>query len=286
MKIQKAVIPTAGFATRLLPATRTVPKQMMPVLDRPAIHYTVEEAVQAGIRQIVLVISPGQESIVAYFDSLRELEGVLERKGETELLEEMRQISKMADVSHVYQEKPLGLGHAVLMAREAVGDEPFAVFLPDDVIWSADSTVGRMVEIFGERGGSVIGVREVPDGEISSLGIIDPRPVEESLFRVEGLVEKPSLQEAPSRLAIVGRYVLTPEVFEMLEKVRPGALGEIQLTDAISMLLSEQDVYAYRFPGAHFDVGTPLGLLKTSVYAALKREDVSDEFRAWIEGLP
>ena len=222
---------------------------------------------------------------MAYFDRLRELEGVLERKGDTELLEEMRQIPKMADVSHVYQERPLGLGHAVLTAREAVGDEPFAVFLPDDVIWSADSTVGRMAEIFGERGGSVIGVREVQDREVSSLGIIDPVPVEECLFRVKGLVEKPPLREAPSRLAIVGRYVLTPEVFEKLEQVRPGALGEIQLTDAISMLLSEQDVYAYQFPGAHFDVGTPLGLLKTSVYAALNREDVSDEFRAWIEGL-
>lgn len=282
MKVRKAVIPTAGFGTRFLPATRSVPKVLIPVLDRPAIHYSVNEAARAGIQQIVLVISHGQEGVGDYFDPMPELEQALERRGNSVVLEQMHEISTMAEVSYVYQDQPLGLGHAVLCARNVVDSEPFAVLLPDDLIWSDVPTIGTMVEIFDEYQSSVIAAKEVPDHDVPNVGIIDPKPGDGTLSQVAGLVEKPARENAKSNLAIIGRYVLTPEVFGMLERVRPGALGEIQLTDAIAMLLSIQDVYAHRFSGAHFDIGTPLGLLKASVYVALHREDISTDFRDWL----
>ena len=285
MKIRKAVIPAAGLGTRFLPATRTVPKVMIPVLDRPAIHYVVKEAAQAGIERIILVVSPGQESIGDYFHRSPDLEGALRRRGHNAMLKLMIDISDMAEIRCVFQEQQLGLGHAVLSARSEIGDEPFAVFLPDDLIWSDAPTIARMIEIFSEYQGSVVAVKEVPNEAVPSLGIIDPRPVDGIVSRVVGMVEKPSPGEAPSNLAIVGRYVLPPAVFSALEKVKPGALGEIQLTDALAMLLSTQEAYAYRFPGVHFDVGTPMGLLKASVYAALQREDLSDDFREWLAGI-
>ena len=285
MKVRKAVIPAAGFGTRFLPATRSIPKVMIPVLDKPAIHYAVEEAAQAGIEHIVLVITHGQEAVGRYFERLPELEQALERRGHDAILKQMIDISDLAEISYVYQKQQLGLGHAVLTAKAAVANEPFAVFLPDDLIWSETPTIGRMLELFAEYESSVIAVKEVPDEAVSSLGIIDPRPVDDSVSRIAGLVEKPSLDEAPSKLAIIGRYVLTPEVFDAIEMARPGALGEIQLTDAIAMLLSTQKAYAYRFPGVHFDVGTPLGLLKASVYATLQREDLSDDFKEWLTGI-
>ena len=285
MKVRKAVIPAAGFGTRFLPATRSIPKVMIPVLDKPAIHYAVEEAAQAGIEHIVLVVTHGQEAVGRYFERLPELEQALERRGHDAILKQMIDISDLAEISYVYQKQQLGLGHAVLTAKAAVANEPFAVFLPDDLIWSETPTIGRMLELFAEYESSVIAVKEVPDEAVSSLGIIDPRPVDDSVSRIAGLVEKPSLDEAPSKLAIIGRYVLTPEVFDAIEMARPGALGEIQLTDAIAMLLSTQKAYAYRFPGVHFDVGTPLGLLKASVYATLQREDLSDDFKEWLTGI-
>ena len=285
MKVRKAVIPAAGFGTRFLPATRSVPKGMIPVLDRPAIHYSVSEAVAAGIEQIVIVISRGQEAIGKYFDRVPDLEQALRRRGDTAVMERMREISEMAEISCIYQDEQLGLGHAVLTARAAVGDEPFAVFLPDDLICSEAPTMGRMLQIFGEYHGSVVAVREVPDESVSSLGIIDARPMDETMYRLAGVVEKPAIEEAPSNLAIIGRYVLSPRVFEALETVQPGALGEIQLTDAIARLVSSESVYAYRFPGVHFDVGTPVGLLKASVYTALERGDISSDFREWLGGV-
>ena len=282
MKIRKAVIPAAGLGTRFLPATRTVPKVMIPVLDRPAIHYVVEEAAQAGIERIILVVSPGQESIGDYFHRSPGLEGALRRRGHNAMLKLMIDISDMAEIRCVFQEQQLGLGHAVLSARAEIGDEPFAVFLPDDLIWSDAPIIAGMIEIFSEYQGSVVAVKEVPDEAVPSLGIIDPIPIDGTVSRVVGMVEKPSPGEAPSNLAIVGRYVLPPAVFSALEKVTPGALGEIQLTDALAMLLSTQEAYAYRFPGVHFDVGTPMGLLKASVYAALQREALSDDFKEWL----
>ena len=285
MKVRKAVIPAAGFGTRFLPATRAIPKVMIPVLDRPAIHYAVEEAAQAGIEHVIFVISHAQEAIGRYFDRLPELEQALERRSDDAMLRFMLEISDMAEISYVYQKQQLGLGHAVLTARPAVGNEPFAVFLPDDLIWSETPTIGSMIDLYSEYGSSVIAVKEVPDEAVPSLGIIDPQRIDDTVSRVVRMIEKPSLAQAPSNLAIIGRYVLPPEVFDALEKVRPGALGEVQLTDAIAMLLSTQRAYAYRFPGVHFDVGAPLGLLKASVYAALHRDDLSGDLRDWIAGV-
>lgn len=285
MTVRKAVIPAAGLGTRFLPATRSVPKVLIPVLDRPPIHYAVAEAASAGIEQVVLVLSPGQESVGGYFQRNPGLEEALERSGRNALLARMRDISQMADVQSVYQEEPLGLGHAVLMARDVVGDEPFAVFLPDDVIWSDTPTIQQMVDVFSEHGGSVIAVKEVPDEAVPSLGIIDPVPIDDAVSQVVAMVEKPPLEEAPSNLAIIGRYVLTPQVFEALASIKPGALGEYQLTDAIASLISTQGVYAYRFPGFHYDVGTPQGLLKASVHAALHREDLAQGMREWLSDI-
>ena len=283
--VRKAVIPCAGFGTRFLPATRSIPKVMVPVLDRPVVHFAVEEAVQAGIEHIVLVISRGQEAICQYFDRMPDLEEALERRGNQGMLKQMLDIADMADISYVYQKQQLGLGHAVLAARAAVGRESFAVFLPDDLIWTEDPTIGRMIEMYAEYGGTIIAVKEVPDEAVSSLGIVDVTPMDGRVSRIVGMVEKPSVDEAPSNLSIVGRYVLTAEIFDALESAPPGALGEIQLTDAIRTLLSTQSAFAYKFPGPHFDVGTPLGLLRASTYAALSRGDVSGEFREWVAGV-
>ena len=281
MRVRRAVVPVAGLGTRFLPATRSVPKVMIPVLDRPAIHHTVEEASRAGIEHIVFVISEGQEAIGRYFERIPELESALVRRGHDVVSEQMVQIPDMAEFEFVYQKELLGLGNAVLAARSAIGVEPFAVFLPDDLIWSDQPTIGDMMDLYVQYQTNVIAVKEVPDAAVSSLGIIDPRPVDRLVYEIAGMVEKPSLEEAPSRLAIIGRYILTPEVFDALEKTEPGAVGEVQLTDAIASLLPTHTAYAYRFPGVHFDVGTPLGLLKASVYAALQRDDISDDFREW-----
>jgi UTP--glucose-1-phosphate uridylyltransferase len=282
MKVRKAVIPVAGFGTRFLPASKSVPKAMLPVLDTPTVHFAVKEASEAGIEHVVFVVSRHQEAVRAYFSRVPDLELALDQKGEDALLQSMLAIPKMAQISYVHQHEPLGLGHAILMARPVVGDEPFAVFLPDDIIWAESPTIGKMIEIFDRTAHSVIAVKEVPDEMVPSLGIVETGPVDGRVSEVAGLVEKPSLAEAPSNLAIIGRYVLTPKVFEALERTQPGAVGEIQITDAISTLLATQKAYAYRFPGVHFDVGSPLGLLKASIYAALRRDDLAPQLREWI----
>ena len=283
MKIRKAVIPAAGFGTRFLPVTRAIPKVMLPVLNEPAIQFSASEAAEAGIEHIVFVISRGQEATNDYFQPVLTLERALEERGNTELLHKMRGISSMVETSFVYQDEQLGLGHAVLMAKEEIGNEPFAVFLPDDIIWAESPTIGSMVGVFSERGGSVIAVKRVSDEAVPSLGIIDPEPLSNGVYGIKGMVEKPRLEDAPSNLAIVGRYVLTPEVFAALEKATPGAIGEIQLTDAIEAVRQAQGAFAYEIAGDHFDVGTPIGMLKASVYAALSREDLADEIKIWLK---
>ena len=285
MSVRKAVIPVAGYGTRFLPVTKAVPKFMLPIIDYPAIHFALEEATNAGLDQIILVMSSGQELAGRYFDRLPALEQALEQQGKREMLDKIIAISDMADIHFVTQEKQLGLGHAVLTARAFVGNEPFAVFLPDDMIWSNQPTIGSMVNIMAKHNGSVIAVKEVPDEAVSSLGIVDPKPVGDRVSEIVGMVEKPRLEDAPSNLAIIGRYLLTPEVFDALEEVEPGALGEIQLTDAIDMVRATQSVFAYEFPGDHFDIGTPPGLLKASVYSALHREDMATDFRKWLNGI-
>ena len=283
MSIRKAVIPAAGFGTRFLPVTRTIPKVMIPVLNEPAIQFSVREAADAGIEHIVFVISRGQEATNDYFQPVPSLEHALEERGNADLLKEMRDISSMMQTSFVYQDEPLGLGHAVLMAKDEIGDEPFAVFLPDDIIWADSPPIGDMIKVFSEQKSSVIAVKQVPDEAIPNLGVIDPEPLNDNVYRIKGMVEKPRLEDAPSNLAIVGRYVLTPEVFDALEQAPPGAIGEIQLTDAIEAVRAEQGAYAYKIVADHFDVGTPLGMLKASVYAALKRDDMARELKAWLK---
>ena len=283
MSIRKAVIPAAGFGTRFLPVTRTIPKVMIPVLNEPAIQFSVREAADAGIEHIVFVISRGQEATNDYFKPVPALEDALEQRGNTELLNAMREISSMIETSFVYQDEQLGLGHAVLMAKDEIGDEPFAVFLPDDIIWADSPPIGDMIKVFSEQKSSVIAVKQVPDEAIPNLGVIDPEPLNDNVYRIKGMVEKPRLEDAPSNLAIVGRYVLTPEVFDALEQAPPGAIGEIQLTDAIEAVRAEQGAYAYKIVADHFDVGTPLGMLKASVYTALKRDDMARELKAWLK---
>lgn len=283
MKVRKAVIPAAGFGTRFLPVTRTIPKVMLPVLNEPAIQFSVREAAQAGIERIVFVISKGQEATNDYFQPARALERALEERGNTELLLSMRDISSMVETCFVYQNEQLGLGHAVLMAKDEIGDEPFAVFLPDDIIWANSPTIGEMIKVSSKYDSSVIAVKRAPDEAVPSLGIIDAESLGNGVYGIRGMVEKPRLEDAPSNLAIIGRYVLTPEVFGALEKATPGAIGEIQLTDAIEAVRQEQGAFAYEITDDHFDVGTPVGMLKASVYAALKREDMAQEIRNWLK---
>ena len=283
MKVRKAVIPAAGFGTRFLPVTRTIPKVMLPVLNEPAIQFSVREAADAGIEHIVFVISRGQEATNDYFRPVPALELALEQRGNEELLCAMREISSMIETSFVYQDEQLGLGHAVLMAKDEIGDEPFAVFLPDDIFYGSSPVIADLTCVFSKYDSSVIAVKQVPDESVPSLGIIDPEPLDDNVYRINGMVEKPRLEDAPSNLAIVGRYVLTSEVFAALEQARPGAIGEIQLTDAIDTVRAEQGAFACEVTAAHFDVGTPLGMLKASVYAALKRDDMSRELKEWLK---
>ncbi len=284
MKVRTSVIPVAGFGTRMLPASRSVPKPMLPVLDTPAVHLAVLEAVEAGIEHIIFVVSKGQDAVRAYFEHLPELERGIEAKGDTKLLERMLAIPRLAQFSCVEQKRQLGLGDAILSAADAIREEPFAVLLPDDVIWSEEGTTGAMVTLFAEHGRPVIAVREVPDERVSSLGIVDAAEVADRVYTISGMVEKPPLDEAPSNLAIIGRYVLDADIFEAIRQTQPGAGGEVQITDAIASMIPG-GVYAYRFPGTHVDVGRPLGLLQASVIEALRRPDMASELQEWLRGL-
>lgn len=281
MKVRKAVLPVAGFGTRFLPATKAIPKALLPVLDTPPIHHAVREASEAGIEHVTILLSQRQDAIGHYFGRFAELESALERTGKAELLELVQGIPEMADISYVYQHEQRGLGHAVLSVRPIVGDEPFALLLPDDVILGGPTE--GMIEMYAEKGASVIALREVPDEMVPNLGIVEAERVGERTYDVRGLVEKPALEDAPSNLAIIGRYVLTPQIFEALSVTQSGAGGEIQITDAMAKLLEAQSIYGYEFPGVHFDVGTPLGLLKASVHTALQRKDLSADLRTWLE---
>ena len=286
MRVRKAVIPAAGWGTRFLPVTKVVPKEALPLIDRPVIQFAVEEAVAAGITEIILVTSHGKRAIEDYFDRSFELERFLEQRGEVDRLQEARALSQMAHISSVRQHEQLGLGHAVLTARALVGEEPFAVFLPDDIIDSPVPAIKQLLDVYEQHGASVLAVDRVADEEVSRWGIIDGEPVGPRTFRVKGLVEKPTQGEAPSNLAVIGRYVLTPEVFDKLEQVGAGAIGEIQLTDGINRLLASHPVYAYEYDGVRHDGGTPLGLLKASVQVGLQRADTGPELRRWLRELP
>jgi len=269
----KAVIPAAGLGTRFLPATKSTPKEMLPVVDKPAIQYVVEEAVKAGIDDILIITGRGKQSIEDYFDMSYELESILKERKDIEKLEEMRKISDMADIHYIRQKKPLGLGHAILCAKKHVDGDDFAVLLGDDIIFSEKPCIGQIIEKFNEVNSPVIGVGEVPAEWVSRYGIVKCRAVDGKLCEVVDIVEKPSMREAPSNLAVMGRYVFTPEIFDCIDETGKGKGGEIQLTDAIKILTGRQKVYAYRFEGRRFDLGNKMDWLKTNVEAALARKE-------------
>ena len=284
-EIRKAVIPVAGLGTRFLPVTRSVPKALLPVMGTPLIHYAVDEAAECGIDTVVLVISPGMESVAAYFDARPDLETALESSGRRALLEQQRQINDMADIVTVTQPEPRGLGHAVYLAHQAIGSEHFAVILPDDFIRFSLSALGQLLEVHRERGGSVLAARAVPDEVVPTKGIIDAEPLGNRVHRVRGLVEKPPLDDAPGNLSIIGRYVLGPGVFDHLAHGTAGAGGEIQLTDAIAATIGADDVFACEFEGTHNDVGEPKGMLLAALQEARSdpdlRANVLDAVSGW-----
>jgi UTP--glucose-1-phosphate uridylyltransferase len=286
-KIRKAVFPAAGLGTRFLPATKAQPKEMLPLVDKPIIQYVIEEAVASGLTSIILVTGKNKNAIEDHFDVSYELESHLAQRGQTDVLEQVRAISSMINVSYVRQGEQLGLGHAVLQARDLVGDEPFAVMLGDDIIDAGVPCMRQMMNVFESYGGPVIAVQQVPRDEISAYGVIDGTPEGDSgrLFRIHHMVEKPTVEDAPSDLAIIGRYILTPEIFEELEKTDRGRGGEIQLTDGIRRLMERRAVYGYQFEGVRHDAGNKLGFLKATVEFALKRKDLGGPFREYLKSL-
>jgi UTP--glucose-1-phosphate uridylyltransferase len=279
--IRKAVIPAAGLGTRFLPATKAVPKELLPIVDRPTIQYIVEEAVAAGVRDVILVCARGKDSIVDHFDIAGELEGHLERTGKHELRAQMRAIAKMARVVTVRQQEPLGLGHAVLCAKALVGDEPFVVMLGDDIIDAAVPATKQLADCYGRHGLGTIALMEVPPQDTPLYGIAAGRTLDERTIRIDQLVEKPK-KDPPSNLAVIGRYVLPPRIFEILERVTPGVGGEIQLTDALAVLAREEGLLGYRFEGDRYDAGDRLGYLKANLAFALKRPDLRPQLLEYL----
>ena len=277
MIIRKAVIPAAGLGTRFLPVTMSVPKELLPIIDRPLLQYVVAEAAEAGVEEVIIVTSPGKESISDYFQPHTALEQRLEAGGEEGLLAKVAEAANLAKVSFVVQHEALGLGHAVLMAKDAVGDEPFVVVLPDDIIAHSPGAIAQMVQVSEQMNAGVIAVEALPWEVVHNYGVVDGTPVSDRVYKIQGLVEKPPREQAPSNLTIVGRYILPPEIFGCLENIRPGANGEIQLTDGLLALLQDHDLYAYQFAGNRFDGGTPMGLLRASLAFALDRKDTSKE---------
>lgn len=284
-RVGSVVIPAAGLGTRILPATKAFPKELLPLVDRPIIQYGVEEAAAAGIDRVVLVTSPGNNMTAAHFGPNPALEAILEKRGKTESLALVRRVSELAELTTVHQEQPLGLGHAVLMGAPAVGGEPFAVLLPDDVIDADPPALRRMVELFDELDGPVLLVERVPRDAVNRYGIIDAAPLRPGVFQVRGLVEKPDPADAPSDLAIVGRYILTPDLFAVLEHTGAGAGGEIQLTDGLRDLLAQRPIHACELAGVRHDAGNRLGFLQASLHFALKRPDLAPALRAFLRTL-
>jgi UTP--glucose-1-phosphate uridylyltransferase len=288
MRVRKAVFPAAGWGTRFLPATKAQPKEMLPLVDKPIIQYAVEEVVAAGIEQVIIVTSSQKRAIEDHFDLSYELEHLLEERGEIERLRQIRAITDLAQIAYVRQKEQLGLGHAVLMAKELVGHEPFAVILSDDVVVGERPCIGQLVHAYNQTRSSVVAVMEVPAAETSRYGVIGGERVEGGdgrLWKMDRVVEKPEPGTAPSNLAIIGRYILTPKIFDKLEQTARGAGGEIQLTDAIQALMEEQAIYGYEFEGTRYDAGTTMGWLKASVELALARPDLGEEFGAYLRGL-
>ena len=285
MKIRKAVIPVAGLGTRFLPATKTVPKELLPIIDIPSIQYVVQEAVDAGIQEIIFVTGRGKDGIEDHFDEAPELEQILADRGQTATVDMLRRIAEMTEVVSVRQKKPLGLGHAVLCARDLVGDEPFAVMLADDLIDAETPGIRQLVEIFTETEESVVALMKVPREEVHQYGVIKGTEVKPRLYAVEGTVEKPAAKEAPSQLAIIGRYVLRPEIFSILQNLPPGRGGEIQLTDGLARLVQQRKMFGCEFTGDRYDIGDKFGFVRATVAYALKRKDLKDKLVEYLKSL-
>jgi UTP--glucose-1-phosphate uridylyltransferase len=286
-RVRKAVFPAGGLGTRFLPATKVIPKEMLALVDKPIIQYGVEEALASGIEHIIIVTGRGKSAMEDHFDISFELDATLERRGKHELLKLSREVASMARVSYVRQKEPLGLGHAVLCAKELVGDEPFAVILPDDVIDANPPCVKQMIDVFNEKKGSVLATMTIDGPPISAYGVLAGSQDKQNsrIYNCTGMVEKPKLEDAPSNQAIIGRYVLTPRLFALLEQTKPGAGGEIQLTDGIKALLQEEKVFGFTFDGKRFDAGDKFGMLQATVEYALKRPEFGDKFRSYLKGL-
>lgn len=285
MKITKAVIPAAGFGTRFLPATKSVPKEMLPIVDKPTIQYIAEEAAQSGITDLLIIVSRGKEAIVNHFDKAFELETILEKDGKTEMLKAIKDVSGKLNVSFVRQQEQKGLGHAVLCARTFAGNEPFAVMLGDDVVVSEKPCLKQLSEQFEKYSSTILGVQKVGMEQVSKYGIIDGEKTGDRMYKVNGMVEKPQKEDAPSDIAVLGRYILTPAIFGYLERTKKGAGGEIQLTDAIAALGETEDIYAYDFEGKRYDIGSKIGFLQATVEFALEREDIGEEFNEYLKGI-
>ncbi len=285
MKIRKAIITAAGWGTRFLPITKAQPKEMLPLVNKPLIQYSVEEAINSGIEQIILITALGKRAIEDYFDRSFELEYILEQKKETELLKEMQELSGLVNICYIRQKEQLGLGHAILVAKDIIGDEPFAVLLPDDIIESKVPVLKQMIEVYEQHKASVIAVERISKEDTVKYGIIEPGRVSDHVYQVLGLVEKPEPAKAPSDLGVVGRYILTPQIFDTLEVTPPGKNREIQVTDALQLLLKQQAIYACEFQGVRYDTGTPLTWLKATIAFALKHPDFGRELKEYLRQL-
>ena len=286
MKVKKAIIPAAGLGTRFLPATKAQPKEMLPIVDKPTIQYIVEEAIASGIEEILIITGRNKKSIEDHFDKSIELELELERAGKSELLELVRDISDMVDIHYIRQKEPRGLGHAIHCAKTFVGNEPFAVLLGDDVVDSETPCLKQLSDCYSEYKTTILGVQTVSRENVSKYGIVDGIHIEDRVYKVKDLVEKPSVEEAPSNVAILGRYIITPEIFNILENTKPGKNGEIQLTDALKTLIGKEAMYAFNFEGKRYDVGDKLGFLEATIEFALKKDELKSEFIEYLNTKP
>ena len=286
MKVRKAIIPAAGLGTRFLPATKAQPKEMLPIVDKPTIQYIIEEAVASGIEEILIIIGRNKKSIEDHFDKSVELEMELEKAGKQEMLELVRGISDMVDIHYIRQKEPRGLGHAIHCAKSFVGNEPFAVMLGDDVVDSEVPCLKQLIDCFNEYKTTILGVQTVAPENVDKYGIVDGIHIEDRVYKVKRLVEKPAIEESPSNVAILGRYIITPQIFEILENTKPGKGNEIQLTDALETLIRNEAMYAYDFEGRRYDVGDKLGFLQATVEFALKREELREDFIEYLNTKP
>ncbi len=282
-RIKKAVFPAAGLGTRFLPATKAQPKEMLPIVDKPVIQYLVEEAVESGIEEIIIITGQGKRSIEDHFDRSFELEHTLKERGKTEILKDLKKLENLAKLTYVRQNKPLGDGHAILCAKHVVGNEPFAVLFGDDIVDSKIPATKQLINIFNEKKASVMALQEVPKEKVASYGVIDPENCKKNLFKIKSLIEKPQPKEAPSNLAVVGKYICTPEIFSALEKVKCGKDGEIRLIDGFELLKERQALYGYVFEGKRYDTGDKLGFIKATIDFAMQRKDLEPDLREYLK---